>query len=118
MISRDDIENVANDIAEAVHTERIILFSSYANDRADEDSDVDLLIVADSNQPRYKRSREIYKQFHPRRFALDILVYTPEEVNRGSQTPVSFVSQVMREGKTIYERTQIKSLLKNTIMLD
>ena len=35
---------------------------------------------------------------------MDIVVYTPDEVGRGSRTPVSFVSQVLREGKTVYVR--------------
>ena len=64
----------------------------------------DLLVIAESDQPRHKRSREFYRRIRPQRFAMDILVYTPEEVRRGSQTPVSFVSQVLREGKTVYVR--------------
>ena len=35
---------------------------------------------------------------------MDIIVYTPDEVSRGSRTPVSFVSQVLREGKAVYVR--------------
>lgn len=104
MISRDEIDKVAKDIAETVHAERIILFGSYANGHADENSDVDLLVVAESDQPRYRRSREFYKRFRPHRFAFDIVIYTPKEMNQSSRTPVSFVSQVMREGKIIYDR--------------
>ncbi|MBI2440882.1 MAG: nucleotidyltransferase domain-containing protein [Lentisphaerae bacterium] len=104
MLTQVDIEKVANDIAQAIHAERIILFGSYANGHADEHSDVDFMVVADSDQPRYKRSRELYQRIKPHRFPLDIIVYTPSEFNHGSKTPVSFVSQVMREGKTIYVR--------------
>ena len=31
-------------------------------------------------------------------------VYTPQEIERGKRSPVSFVSTVLREGKTLYVR--------------
>ena len=104
MISQSDIEQVARDIGKAAHAERVVLFGSYANGHATESSDVDFLVIAESEQPRHKRSRELYRRIHPHRFAMDIIVYTPDEVSRGSRTPVSFVSQVIREGKTVYVR--------------
>lgn len=104
IISQNEIQKIARDIAEAVNAERVVLFGSYANGHAGEDSDIDLLVVAESDQPRYRRSRDLYRLFHPHGFALDIVVYTPEEMNQNSRTPVSFVSQVMREGKTVYVR--------------
>lgn len=104
MVSREEINGIARDIGEVAHAERVILFGSHANGRADETSDVDLLVVAKSDQPRHKRSRELYRRIRPHRFALDIVVYTPEEVSRGIQTSVSFMSRVLREGKTVYVR--------------
>ena len=64
----------------------------------------DLLIVAPSGLPRFKRSRELYKLLRPYPFAMDLIVYTPEELERGKRSPVSFVSTVLREGKTLYVR--------------
>ena len=104
MIAQADIEQVARDIGEAADAERVVLFGSHATGHASDSSDVDLLVIAESDQPRHKRSRELYRRIRPQRFAMDILVYTPEEVRRGSLTPVSFVSQVLREGKTVYVR--------------
>jgi len=54
--------------------------------------------------PRFKRSRELYKLLRPHPFGMDIVVYTPEEIERGRQTPVSFISSVLQEGKTLYVR--------------
>ena len=82
----------------------MILFGSYAGGNAREQSDVDFLIVAPSDLPRFKRSRALYRLLRPYPFAMDIVVYTPEEVERGRQSPLSFVSTVLREGKTIYVR--------------
>ena len=69
-----------------------------------QNSDVDLMIVAESSLPRFKRSRELYRLFRPYPFGMDLVVYTPEEIEKGKKSPISFVSRVMREGKTVYVR--------------
>jgi predicted nucleotidyltransferase len=104
MINFHDIEQVATKLGTAANAERVILFGSYARGDAREHSDVDFMIVADSTLPRFKRSRELYKMLRPHPFGMDIVVYTPEEIERGKRTPVSFVSSVLQEGKTLYDR--------------
>jgi len=104
VIDRADIVRLARAIGEAAKAERVVLFGSYADGRMTADSDVDFLVVAESDLPRYKRSRELYRHIRPHRFPMDIIVYTPDEVRRGSRTPVSFVSQALREGETVYAR--------------
>lgn len=104
MIKAHEIESVARKIGAATNAERVILFGSYARGTAGENSDVDLLIIAQSDLPRFKRSRELYKLFRPYPFAMDLLVYTPEEIERNKRLPVSFVSFALQEGKTLYER--------------
>jgi predicted nucleotidyltransferase len=104
MISREDIEKIAKDIGEASKAERVILFGSHAKGSATIDSDVDLMVVAESDLPRFKRSRALYKSIRPHRVAMDIVVITPGEMLRARQSRVSFVSQVLREGETVYVR--------------
>lgn len=104
MIDERDINKVAAHIATAANAERIILFGSYARGEAGKNSDVDFMIIAESSLPRFKRSRELYKLFKPYPFGMDLIVYTPQEFERGRKSPVSFVSTVLREGKTIYVR--------------
>ncbi|MFQ5687165.1 MAG: nucleotidyltransferase domain-containing protein [Candidatus Scalindua sp.] len=104
MVNKDSIKHVARDMAISINAERVILFGSYARGDATEQSDVDLMIIAKSNLPRFKRSRELYKLLRPHPFAMDIVVYTPHEVEKGKKTKVSFVSTVLKEGKTLYVR--------------
>ena len=104
MIALDDIKRTARQLGEAAHAERVILFGSYARGEAGANSDVDLLIVAESDQPRFKRSRMLYQTLRPYPFAMDLLVYTPQEFEQARRMPLSFVSTVMREGKTVYAR--------------
>ena len=102
MISQLDIVQVARKIGEVAHAQKVILFGSYANGQANKSSDVDLLVVAESSLPRHKRSRELYRCICPLRFPVDIVVYTPEELRRSNTTQVSFVSQALLEGQTVY----------------
>lgn len=104
MIELEEIKRVATRMGQVANAERVILFGSYARGEAVEDSDVDLMIIAKSGLPRFKRSRELYKLLRPYPFAMDLVVYTPEEVENGKKSPVSFVSAVFREGKTLYVR--------------
>ena len=104
MIEPREIERVATLLGNAANASQIILFGSHARGEAKENSDVDLMIIAESDLPRFKRSRELYKLFRPYPFGMDLLVYTPKEIERGKRSPVSFVSTVLREGKTLYVR--------------
>ena len=104
MIAWNEIEEVGRDVGHAANAERVIVFGSHARGCATDDSDLDLLVVAESGLPRHKRSREIYRLVRPHHLALDILVYTPAEIDRAMRTDVSFISQAMHEGKTLYVR--------------
>ena len=113
MVDEHDIERVATRLGIAANAERVILFGSHARGEAKENSDVDLMIVAESELPRFKRSRELYKLFRPHPFGMDLLVYTPQEVEKGKRSPVSFVSTALREGKTLYVRPRHSRLISD-----
>ena len=104
MVAEADIQQVATRIGQAANAERVVLFGSHAGGDAREGSDVDFLIIADSPLPRFKRSRQLYRLFRPYPFPMDLVVYTPMEIEAGLRTPVSFIATVLREGKTLYER--------------
>ncbi|MDO8303193.1 MAG: nucleotidyltransferase domain-containing protein [Sedimentisphaerales bacterium] len=104
MINLDAIKDVARRIGEAANADRVILFGSYARGQATENSDVDFLVVADSDLPPFKRSRKLYGLFKPYPFAMDIFVYTPQEIEKESKCSLSFASTVLHEGKILYAR--------------
>ena len=104
MVDEQEIKRVAARLGKAADAQQVILFGSHARGEAGENSDVDLMIIAESDLPRFKRSRKLYKQLQPYPFGMDLVVYTPREIERGKKSHVSFVSAVLREGKTVYVR--------------
>ena len=104
MVTEQEIEQVARRIGEVVRAEQVILFGSYARGEAKEGSDVDLLVIAESELPRFKRSRELYKSIRPYPFSMDLIVYTPAEVRKARTSPHSFISTALQDGKLLYER--------------
>ena len=104
MVGLHDIEQIAERLAEAAHAERVILFGSHARDDADEESDVDLLIVAPSDQPRWRRTVPLYGLLAGLGIAKDIVWWTQEEIDEWRGVRAHFINTVLREGRVLYER--------------
>ena len=100
--SGDTIREVATALGKAARARRVVLFGSHASGQTSPDSDVDFLVIAESPLPRHKRSRALYALIHPYPFPMDILVYTPQEVENELKNPDSFVSTVLAQGKEVY----------------
>lgn len=83
--------------------ERVILFGSYADGRRDLFTDIDLLVVMTSTQDFVTRTAELYQRLDIT-VDMDLLVYTPEELERQKQG--SFISHVLKTGKVVYEKEQ------------
>jgi uncharacterized protein len=83
---------------------KILLFGSHAKGTARSDSDLDLLIIEESDLPRYRRSGRYRRALCGVFPAKDIVVWTPQEVEEWKTVPNAFISTVLAEGKLLYER--------------
>lgn len=83
---------------------KVVLFGSRAKGTARPDSDLDLLIIEDSDLPRYRRSARYRRALCGLFPAKDILVWTPQEVQEWQTVPSAFITTVLAEGKVLYER--------------
>ncbi len=97
-------EVIVQRIVSVVQPERIILFGSRARGAGRLDSDMDLLVIATSELPRYRRAAPIYGILSDILAPMDILVYTPQEVEEWSQVPQAFVTTAVRKGTVLYEK--------------
>lgn len=105
MITQERIEEIVRRIVSNYKPEKIILFGSYAYGIPTEDSDLDLLVVVESSeQPRYKRAREIRKHLWGiAEVPKDILVYTQEEIDEWKEVEEAFITSIMKSGRVLYE---------------
>ena len=79
MISKRVIKKIAQEIADHCHPRQVILFGSYAYGRPTEDSDVDLLVIMETEERNLPQALKISRAIsHP--FPMDILVLKPREV--------------------------------------
>ncbi len=98
------LKEMVDRIRKTLNPERIILFGSRARGPAQNRSDYDLLVIQESEQPRYRRSVPLYRLLADLPAEVDVLVYTPQEVHDWSAVPQAFVTTAIREGKILYER--------------
>ena len=80
----------------------IFIFGSYAEGRATEDSDIDFLVVMESELLPHRRNVALKRLFPHRKFSLDTFVYTPEEFSRYKDVPGTIVYTAAHSGKLIY----------------
>lgn len=106
LIAQETIQGVVDAIAENFSPDRIIVFGSYACGRPTRDSDLDLLIVMRTSLPRHKRAAPIRLLFRPTPCSMEILVYTPEEVEQWNGTLNHIITEAFRWGKVVYERPE------------
>jgi predicted nucleotidyltransferase len=106
MITDELLREIVQRIVDAFDPEAIILFGSRAYGEPDADSDVDLLVIADTLAHRsvFERHRAISDLFPRRRFSLDVLVRTPEELRELLEHGPSFFREITARGKVLYER--------------
>jgi len=102
MLSAFDIDQLKERIAQAMKPEKIFLFGSYAENRATEDSDVDLVVVMDSVLAPHQRNVALKRLFPRRSFSLDAFVYTPQEFARYKDIPGTIVYNATHSGKLLY----------------
>ena len=98
------LDEIAARIREAVHPARIILFGSRARGESGPQSDFDILIVAPSSLPRWKRTMPIYRLLAGVGVPKDIVWWTPEEVEEWRGVRSHFINTVLREGRVLYEK--------------
>lgn len=105
LISQETIDGVIDAIGVSFCPDKILLFGSYANGHPTPDSDLDLMVIMETDRPRNKRSTPIRLLFKPMPCSMDILVVTPEEVSYWNGTVNHIITEVFKTGKILYERS-------------
>jgi predicted nucleotidyltransferase len=104
MIEARQINEISMRIASKIDPDKIILFGSYAKGNFNSDSDLDIIVVKQSDLPRHKRALEIRKLFYRLLIPIDFKFYTPEEFNKDRHNKYSFLYSALKNSKVLYER--------------
>ena len=102
--NESQLQALLEQLLRAIQPEKVVVFGSYATATATPASDIDLLVIWDSDLPRDERQEVISRALRPRQMPVDILAYTPTEVTRCLRAPGSFVGHILATGKVLYER--------------
>jgi uncharacterized protein len=97
------IRAVVQQVAERFQPEKVILFGSYAYGSPTPESDVDLLVIMRTSLKQAEQAVRICQaiEYH---FGLDLIVQTPETLDRRLKLGDPFLTEILHTGKILYER--------------
>jgi uncharacterized protein len=100
------LQKITDTIVKEFQPEKIILFGSYAWGEPHEWSDVDLLIIKNGEDlSRIERQREVRRIIFGSGLAVDILVYSPQELEKSINTKRNFfLEDIVRNGHILYSK--------------
>lgn len=95
------LERISNQVREIPEILKVILIGSYATGKRDLFTDLDLIVVMDTELGFIVRTAELYQYLHCD-VDLDLLVYTPQEF--GKMKEQNFLRNALQNGQVIYEK--------------
>jgi uncharacterized protein len=98
------LADITRRIVEKFQPYKVVLFGSYAYGTPDLDSDVDLLVVIDSDESMAQRIRRVTEVAKVRFLPMDIIVRTPAEMAQRLVMGDFFLAEILDKGKVLYRR--------------
>lgn len=89
----------------AYEPEKIILFGSAARGDTDEYSDIDLIVIKNTDRRFVQRLVDV-TAFLPLDIGVDVFVYTPQEIKAMIEEENPFIEQALKDGIVLYEKSQ------------
>jgi predicted nucleotidyltransferase len=105
-VTEELIQGAVRQILSVGSPEKIVLFGSWARGQARPDSDLDLLIIEESDLPRYRRAGRYHMALLSLFPAKDIVVWTTSEVALWRDVPNAFITAILA---VLYERSDRSS---------
>ena len=104
MIQQHEINLAVARIVESYNPEKIFLFGSYALGNPTADSDLDFMIIKQTNLLPQERDAKVLRSLFGLKLPIDLLVYTPEEISQLIARKQPFVTRILQEGILLYEK--------------
>ncbi len=101
-VKRHVLADVVRRVVEAAQPDKTILFGSAARGEMGPNSDIDLLVIKGGKFNRARLTTGIYRHLRGSGAAVDVVVVTPEEVERYRNTHCLVICPAMNEGQVVY----------------
>jgi len=102
LTTQQKIKKVTEKIVREYKPEKIILFGSHAWGKPNADSDVDLFVMKRTNDSVIERHKKVGRLLFGSGFPVDVLIYTPSQVEKRLQMGDFFLRNIMSKGKLLY----------------
>lgn len=103
------VESLRDAVLRQINPLLVVLFGSQAKGTANNDSDIDLLVIDDRPfSPTRSRRRiigDIRRSIPADRHPVDVLLFDASELQRWRQTTNHVIARALREGVVLYERS-------------
>ena len=99
-----EIQKFVQELVLKFNPEKVILFGSFAYGKSSKSSDVDLLVIMNTNLRPIEQEVAIRKTIH-RKFPLDLIVFTPSQIKKREEMGDPFIKTIFQKGKILYERS-------------
>jgi predicted nucleotidyltransferase len=100
-VEQEVLDEIIRRIVEVTAPEKIILFGSAARGEMGPNSDIDLLVVK-AGAHRRRLAQAIYRNLFGVGQAVDVVVVTPEDIERYKDSFAVVIEPAWREGKVVY----------------
>lgn len=101
--------NIVHKLKRDYQPEQIIVFGSAATGHIHEWSDLDVMIVKETQKPFLQRMRDV-AILCDAPISVDYLVYTPTEVAQMTAAGNPFIKNILHSGQVVYERQASPSM--------
>ena len=95
------LNRIITQVIEIPEIIKVISFGSYASGRRDLFTDLDLIVIMETEKEFIRRTADLY-QLLKSDVDMDLLVYTPEEFIKMKEG--SFLRKALQDGQVIYEK--------------
>lgn len=97
------LPKITNQIVENYRPERAVLFGSLGSGRISEASDIDLFLIKKTRLKRHIDRVRKAREFLPSEIPIDLIIYTPQKVQKALEIGSYFIEDILKEGRVLYD---------------
>ena len=102
-VTQELLQEITQRIVQSFHPSQVILFGSYAYGTPNRESDIDLLVIMDSSETMPQRIGRVREVARVRFLPMDVIIYTPAEVQKRIEMGDFFVKEILEKGRVLYQ---------------